>query len=191
MNKAQLYALFDFELNQKYNWSIKKFVQKCKKLDAKVIQYRDKINNLDKKREILLRLRKEWKGILIINDELELANLVDGIHLGQEDITNIDIDKKNAIKKIREKIGKRWIGLSTHNAFEIKEANNLDIEYIGLGAYRNTSTKKDIKGILGEDIKRLSKLSYKDVAIIGGVRVDDEIDFAKYKVVGSDIYLYN
>ena len=186
---ADLYILFDFELNQKYNWSIEKFVQKCKKLDAKIIQYRDKINNLDTKREILLRLRKEWKGILIVNDEVELVNLVDGLHLGQEDIAKIDKDKVKAIKKIREQIGKRWIGLSTHNTHEVKEANTLDIDYIGLGAYRDTSTKKDIKGVLGESIKELANLSSHDVAIIGGVKVSDKIDFAKYKVVGSDIYL--
>jgi thiamine-phosphate pyrophosphorylase len=66
----------------------------------------------------------------------------------------------------------------------------LDIDYIGLGAYRDTSTKKDIKGVLGSYVEKLSKLSTHPVAIIGGVKVKDEIDFAEYRVVGSDLYLY-
>lgn len=186
---AILYALFDFELNQKYGWSINRFVSKCEKLDAKVIQYRDKVNSLDKKREILTELRQKWQGILIINDELELAPLADGLHLGQDDILNISKSKTDAVSKIRQKIGNKWIGLSTHNIHEIEEANSLNIDYIGLGAYRDTSTKKDIAGVLGKEIEKLSTISTHDVAVIGGVKVSDNIDFAKYKVVGSDIYL--
>ena len=186
---AILYALFDFELNQKFGWSIDKFINKCKKLNAKVLQYRDKINNIEKKQEILSEIRQKWENILIVNDDLELVKFADGIHIGQEDISKISIDKVKAIQKIRKKIGNKWIGLSTHNEKEILEANTLDIDYIGLGAYRDTSTKKDIKGVLGKEIEKLAKLSTHDVAIIGGVKVSDNIDFAKYKVVGSDIYL--
>jgi len=98
-------------------------------------------------------------------------------------------DKKEAVEILRENLKDKIIGLSTHNKDEIEEANRLDIDYIGLGAYRDTSTKKDIQGILGDDIKLLAAYSKKDVAIIGGVMVSDEIDFAKYKVVGSDLYL--
>ena len=186
---AILYALFDFELNQKNGGSIDKFVSKCEKLDAKVIQYRDKLNSLDKKQEILTKLRQKWQGVLIINDELELAPIADGLHLGQDDILNISKNKRDAVNKIRQKIGNKWIGLSTHNIHEIEESNSLDVDYIGLGAYRDTSTKSDIVGVLGKEVEKLSAISTHDVAVIGGVKVSDNIDFAKYKVVGSDIYL--
>ena len=187
---AYLYALFDFELNQKYGWSIEEFVLKCKQLDAKIIQYRDKVNSLKTKREVLSKLRDIWDRTLIINDKIELVDLADGVHLGQEDISKISIDKNRAIDILRDKIGNKIIGLSTHDKDEILEANSLSIDYIGLGAYRNTSTKKDAK-VLQIDIKKLSELSVHDVAIIGGVKISDDIDFAKYKVVGSDIYIYN
>jgi len=34
-------------------------------------------------------------------------------------------------------------GVSTHNLDEIVQANALNIDYIGLGAYRPTNTKKE------------------------------------------------
>ena len=187
--QASLYALFDFELNSAKNLSIKEFVNLCYKLDAKIIQYRDKVNPLLKKQENLLILRELWDRTLLVNDEVKLSSLCDGVHLGQEDLSLIHPDKKEAVKILRENLKDKIIGLSTHNKKEIEEANQLDIDYIGLGAYRDTSTKRDIQGILGDDIKLLASYSKKDVAIIGGVKVSDEIDFAKYKVVGSDLYL--
>ena len=77
------------------------------------------------------------------------------------------------------------IGLSTHNKEEILKANKLPLDYIGLGAYRPTSTKKT-SNILGEKIIDLIKYSYHPVAVIGGVKIYDKIP-SKFKVVGSDI----
>ncbi|NPA11571.1 MAG: thiamine phosphate synthase, partial [Epsilonproteobacteria bacterium] len=83
---------------------------------------------------------------------------------------------------------KGMVGLSTHNKDEVLEANSYPLSYIGLGAYRPTSTK-DTTNILGEKILEIAKLSTHPVAIIGGVRLDDEIE-CEYKVIGSDICRY-
>ena len=69
------------------------------------------------------------------------------------------------------------------------KANNLDIDYIGLGAYRQTNTKSDAS-VLKESLSKLASLSFKPVGAIGGVRVDDEINGVTYAVVGSDLYEY-
>lgn len=185
---SKLYALYDFELNQNKKKTLKEFVQICHDKNAEIIQYRDKINPHDIKKKILLELRKLWDKTLLVNDDIELAYICDGVHLGQDDFHKIADTKQEALNILREKLDKKIIGLSTHKKEEILEANSLDIDYIGLGAYRNTTTKKDIQDILGASVEELVKLSSKDVAIIGGVRVDDEIDFATYKVVGSDLY---
>ena len=189
MAKSILYALFDFELNQRKGKSIDEFLSICKKHNAKIIQYRDKVNDIDIKIESIMKLKANFDGKVLVNDDIELAIFCDGVHLGQDDLKAVDEDFSKAVEKVRNQIGNKTLGLSTHNKEEILLANELDIDYIGLGAYRDTSTKKDIKGILGEEIKELASLSSKDVAIIGGVKVSDEIDFAKYKVVGSDLYL--
>jgi thiamine-phosphate pyrophosphorylase len=76
------------------------------------------------------------------------------------------------------------VGLSTHNIKEILEANKLPLDYIGLGAYRKTSTK-NTSNILGDKIINLIKYSYHPVAVIGGVKIYDKIP--SIKVIGSDI----
>jgi len=187
--QPSLYALFDFELNQKKGKSLEEFVKLCYKLDAKIIQYRDKVNPLSIKKSNLLKIRELWDRTLLVNDEVDLVEFCDGLHVGQEDLLSIYTDKQKAVKVLRKSLKKKILGLSTHNKKEILEANDLDIDYIGLGAYRDTSTKRDIQAILGKDIKLLASHSKKDVAIIGGVKVSDEINFAEYKVVGSDLYL--
>jgi thiamine monophosphate synthase len=65
----------------------------------------------------------------------------DGLHLGQEDLEKIHKDKNLAIKLVRIKIKDKLLGLSTHNEIEILEANELNLDMIGLGAYKQTNTK--------------------------------------------------
>jgi len=175
-----IYALLDYDLLQKYNITIDQFIAKAKELNAPILQYRDKNSSLDEIKIRLLQIRKLWDKILIINDYIELVQYADGLHIGQE-----DLEKYKSIEKIRDQIGNKIIGLSTHNKEEILQANQLDINYIGLGAYRDTSTKK-VSSIKGDELLELAKLSNKDVAIIGGVKLDDDIP-TKYKVIGSDI----
>jgi thiamine-phosphate pyrophosphorylase len=176
-----IYALLDFDLIQKYNISIENFINKCYELDTKIIQYRDKNSNLKDIKNRLKKIRKLWNKTLIINDYIDLIEFADGLHIGQE-----DLEKYKSIEKIREKIGNKILGLSTHNKKEVLKANNLDINYIGLGAYRPTNTK-DVKSIGGEKLLEIAKLSNKDVAIIGGIKLNDNFENIKYRVIGSDI----
>ncbi len=129
-------------------------------------------------------------SILIINDYIELASLADGLHIGQEDLLKIDSNIKDAIKKIKEELPSKMVGISTHNKEEILLANETDIDYIGLGAYRDSSTKKDIN-IKGKELLELSFLSKHPVALIGGVKIDDNFDGynIKYKVIGKDLVI--
>ncbi len=184
---SKIYALFDFELNQKKGLTIEEFVKRANKKEAIYIQYRDKVNLQTKKIEHIKRLKGLWKGVLLVNDDIDLVVYCDGLHLGQEDFFRFAQDKKIAVKKIREIIGDKILGLSTHNEDEVKEANSLDIDYIGLGAYRDTSTK-DVQTLLGESISTIAKNSKHKVAAIGGVKSSDKIKHIDFLVLGSDIY---
>ncbi len=126
------------------------------------MQYRDKINLLEIQKENLHFLKSNTDIPIIINDNLELLKLVDGLHLGQEDLEELslkmNLSRENTVKFIKKTNPDKTIGLSTHNEKEILEANSLDLDYIGLGAYRDTSTK-DVSNLLG----RKSKLSCKNI----------------------------
>ena len=182
-----LYVLCDNETLLKKNITLEKFVVLCKEKDVKIIQYRDKVSSLEDQKSNLLYLKSELNIPIIINDKIELIEFADGLHLGQEDFENIHKDKKIALKLVRAKIKNKLLGLSTHNEIEILEANNLELDMIGLGAYKSTSTK-DVSTILGDKISYLAKISKHPVCAIGGVQIDDKIENIRFNVVGSGFY---
>lgn len=181
-----LYALCDYETLVQKNITLEEFVKICQIADAKIIQYRDKSSDAERKRQNLLMLRALWEKTLIVNDELALVDLCDGVHLGQEDLRAIDSDKKRAAFEVRKRIGQKIFGLSTHSEEEVLEANTLPVDYIGLGAYRR-STTKSVHTILGDRISQIASLCVHPVAAIGGVRLDDKISNVTYLVVGSGL----
>lgn len=182
-----LYVLCDYETLLKKNISLEKFVDLCKKKDVKIVQYRDKISSLQEQKTNLLYLKSQLNIPIIINDKIELIEFADGLHLGQEDLDKIHKDKKLAVKLVRLKIKDKLLGLSTHNEIEILEANELVLDMIGLGAYKNTSTK-DVSTILGSKISYLAKISKYPVCAIGGVKIEDIIENIRFNVVGSGFY---
>ncbi len=182
-----LYVLCDYETLLKKNISLEKFIYLCKKKDVKIVQYRDKISSLEEQKTNLLYLKSQLNIPIIINDKIELIEFADGLHLGQEDLDKIHKDKKLAVKLVRLKIKDKLLGLSTHNEIEILEANELDLDMIGLGAYKNTNTK-DVSTILGSKISYLAKISKHPVCAIGGVKVEDIIENIRFNVVGSGFY---
>jgi len=137
--------------------------------------------------EDILSIKKRFNGKLIVNDYIKFVEFTDGLHVGQEDLKQIASSSKSAIKTIREKIGDKILGVSTHNVEEIIEANSLNIDYIGIGAYRETKTKRDAK-ISGKIVLEYAKNSLHPVAIIGGVKLSDRFPpQISMKVIGSDI----
>ena len=190
----KIYALCDYETLQKKGVSLKKFLQICSKFNVVYIQYRDKISPLKTQKENLDFLKSNTTIPIIINDYLELLEYADGLHFGQEDIEALKEkfafkDRKILLQFLKKKYPSKKFGLSTHNEKEILEANQLPLDYIGLGAYKNTSTK-DVSNILGDKISCLAKISKHPVGAIGGVRVDDIIESVTYNVVGSDLLNY-
>jgi thiamine-phosphate pyrophosphorylase len=186
--QTPIYALCDFELVQSHNLTLIEYIRKINKLDIVYIQYRDKINSVEVQIKNLKVLMENIDVPVIINDRLELLEFADGLHFGQEDIDEISskfkLSRQNTIKIIRKKYPNKILGLSTHNEKEILEANTLELDYIGLGAYKNTSTK-DVSTVLGEKISYLAKISKHPVGAIGGVTMDDQIPHISYNVIGS------
>ena len=129
------------------------------------VQMREK----GKSREELLKLGRELKKIcrevkFIVNDDPYLAKDLDadGVHVGQEDI------QKFSIEKIREVVGDKIIGLSTHSLEQVREANELDIDYIGFGPVFSTQTKEYNVGL--DDVRKVVELSKHPVFFIGGIK---------------------
>lgn len=184
-----IYALVDKETLRSKKVSLSELLQHLKTFsNIPILQYRNKSGTLEEKKSDLLLIRKHYNGKLIINDTIELISYADGLHVGQEDLRRQSADLKEAVHLIREKIGDKLLGLSTHNKAEILEANTLDLDYIGLGAYRASSTKSEAN-VGGKALLLDAAYSKHPVGIIGGVRLDDEFEApVVYKVIGSGLY---
>lgn len=185
-----LYALIDRDSLIARAVSIEAFAQKLTEFNAPIAQYRAKNISTAQRIDDLKVIRSHYNGKLIVNDDIDAIAYADGLHLGQEDLLRFSDDKIEAVDTIRKLIGNKLLGISTHNKSEILEANDLDLDYIGLGAYRTTATKKEAR--VGKALLDIAKISKHPVALIGGVRVDDHFDceLIAYQVVGSDLFNY-
>ena len=184
-----IYALVDKETLKQKGVSLKILLQHISTFpNIPILQYRNKRASLEEKKEDLEIIQAHYDGQLIINDNVELIAYADGLHLGQEDLRAYSHDLNEAVNLVRQKIGTKLLGLSTHDKDEILEANTLDLDYIGLGAYRATDTKSEAN-VGGKTLLEVAKHSKHPVGIIGGVRLDDIFEEPiVYKVIGSGLY---
>lgn len=185
-----IYALVDKETLLHKRVSLQAHIQHLSNFpNIPILQYRNKLASLEEKKEDLLLIRDYYDGTLIINDTIELIDYADGLHIGQEDIRKYSDDLMIAVNLIRQKMGTKLLGLSTHNKEEILEANTLDLDYIGLGAYRATDTKSEAN-VGGKALLEAARYSRHPVGMIGGVMLEDEFDEPIiYKVIGSGLYM--
>ncbi len=184
----RLYALCDQDMLDSKGLSLSDYVELAKQNSAEIIQYRNKNADIAFIKQQLIFIRKNFDGFLVVNDAYELIEFCDGVHVGQEDLKAIDEDIFKAVKILRSVIKEdKILGISTHNEEEVLQANDMDLNYIGLGAFRETSTKKDISVVLGNSIDSIASKSKHFVAAIGGVRLDDEFKNITYHVIGSGL----
>ena len=172
-------------------------VKKACVAGVKWIQLRVK----DKSEEDYLILAKEAKVIcdfydvkLIINDNVNVALLVNayGIHLGKSDMNP---------KEARKIIGKKIIIGGTANTIEdVKNLIASDVDYIGLGPFQFTSTKKNLSPVLGlegyhaivQQLVELQKNSTSTIKIplviaVGGIKTEHVKDLMKTGIYGIAI----
>lgn len=183
----RLYALCDQDLLDSKGLKLEEFIEIAKHHNAEIIQYRNKTADISFIKAKLIEIRKIYSGFLIVNDSYELIEFCDGVHLGQEDLKNIDNDIQRAVSIVRSVIGKDKIfGISTHNEEEVLQANDLDLNYIGLGAYKDTNTK-DVPKTLGASLDQIAAKSKHFVGAIGGVAITDTFVNVTYHVIGSGL----
>src|SRR5579863_2274790 len=101
---------------------------------------------------------------LIMNDraDLCLAAEFDGVHVGQDDLS------PEAVRKI---IGPdRWLGVSTHNPEQLREADLTSADYLAIGPVFATSSKENPDPVVGlEGVRRARALTRKPLVAIGGI----------------------
>ena len=131
-------------------------------------------------KEVILDTAFEVKEIchrthttFILNDHVDIAVKVDcdGVHIGKQDISPT---------QARTLLGNTKIIGCTANTFEdVKILSQFNINYIGIGPYRFTTTKEKLSPILGlegyQEVLENMKLHNINIPLIaiGGIQVND------------------
>ena len=163
-NKKFVYLISPNKIINKSFYIILNQVFKSKKV--KFFQLRLKKESNKNKTIIakkILKICKKYKVKLIINDDPYLALRVNahGCHLGQKDMNILD-----AKKILKNKI----IGVTCHNSIKLaKIASSGGANYIALGAFFKTRTKKVIYKANIKSLVKIKKLVNLPIVAIGGI----------------------
>jgi len=131
-----------------------------------LLQYRNKTGDawqmLEQARELKRQLGSSVKLIMDDRADICLAAGFDGVHVGQQDLSPAGA---------REVIGETlWLGVSTHNSEQVKEADKSSADYIAIGPVFATISKAKPDPVIGlEGVARARTLTRKPLVAIGGI----------------------
>ncbi|GAB1858247.1 thiamine phosphate synthase [Flavobacteriaceae bacterium MHTCC 0001] len=162
-------------------------IQKACQYGAELVQLRLK-NSSEKK---ILKAAEEARDItshyqtrLIINDHYKIGKKVnaDGVHLGKTD----------TCPTIARKALKSWqiIGGTANTLDDCNSLIDKEVNYIGLGPFRFTTTKDNLSPILGKNgyLTIIEALKSKmPVIAIGGITIEDVPELLKTGIHGVAI----
>ncbi len=162
-NKKFIYLISPLKIKKSfYNDLIE--VLKYKKVGF--FQLRLKRQNFKKKLLIGKKIKKICKKYdvkFLINDDVNLSKKLnaDGCHLGQKDMN---------IFEARKLIGKKIIGITCHNSIKLVNiAVNNKADYIALGAFYSSKTKKVKYRAPTRILKQVRKIIKTPIVAIGGI----------------------
>ena len=116
---------------------------------------------------------KQYQATFILNDHIHLIKEIGahGVHLGKADMCPTEA---------RELLGSEYIiGGTANNMTDVQNLYKANVDYIGLGPFRFTQTKKNLAPVLGlEGYKQIVENCQKDkinipIVAIGGIEIED------------------
>jgi thiamine-phosphate pyrophosphorylase len=164
----RLYAILDvtcFAPQLRTTNSIVEFARDLAEGGVTLLQYRNKEGDtramMRHAREIKRVL--EGKVTLIMNDRADICVAMgfDGVHLGQDDLP---------AEGARLVVGERIVGISTHNAEQVKQTDASPADYIAIGPVFPTTGKKNPDALVGlEGVRAARAATKKPLVAIGGI----------------------
>lgn len=154
--------------------SLEEVVSEAVKGGVTMVQLREKDASTREFYELSMKMKQILSSHdvpLIINDRLDIALAcdADGLHIGQSDMPYAIARKLLGKDKI--------IGLSVESVQDAIDANDLDVDYIGISPVFNTQTKTDTVGALGlKGIEEIAKISKHPMVGIGGINIQNAAD---------------
>ena len=158
-----IYLISPNKINSNFYKDLKEVLKTNK---VKYFQLRLKSISTDKIIKISRKIKKickYFKVKFIVNDNplISLKVGADGCHLGQSDMD---------IEKARKIIKKKIIGVTCHNSLnKAKKAIAKKADYIAIGAFQKSITKKIKYKATLNDLKKFRIITKKPIIAIGGI----------------------
>lgn len=153
---------------------LRKAEEACKN-GVRLVQLRMKNYPMDDVRKKAIAMKKmchAYGAIFIINDFVNLANEIsaDGVHVGSKDM---------CVQDARALLGDdKIIGATANTIDEVVEHWTNGVDYIGLGPYKFTTTKRKLAPILDQNMNAILDIAKNKgvtcpIYAIGGIQKQD------------------
>ena len=134
----------------------------------KVSFFQLRLKNTSFKKKLLIgkkikKICKKYNTKFLVNDDVHLAKKLnsDGCHLGQKDMH---------ILKAKKFLKNKIIGITCHNSIKLAKAAIEDkADYLALGAFNTSKTKKTKYKANINLLKRIKKITKTPIVAIGGI----------------------
>lgn len=163
------------------NRTMESMVEGAARGGVRIVQLREKHVSTREFIDLARRVKEVLEGTgvpLLINDRVDIALAAgaDGVHIGQSDMSYPDARRLMGSGAI--------IGLSVETIRQVLEAEQWDVDYLGVSPVFSTPTKTDTLTEWGlEGIRRIRELSRHALVAIGGIH---KANAAKIMAAGAD-----
>jgi thiamine-phosphate pyrophosphorylase len=187
-NKKFIYLISPRKIKNKKFYSDLVSIFKSKKISFFQLRLKKesskKIINIGKK---IKKICKKFNVKLIINDNPFLAKKInaDGCHIGQSDST---------VSESRKILKNKIIGITCHNSKKLIKKAVIDrADYIALGAFYSTKTKKVKFRAKIKLIKEAKKITKIPIVAIGGINLSNykKLLLNKANFLAISSYIWN
>jgi len=166
-----LYAILDPEQTR---LPMLEVADRLTRAGVEIIQLRDKTASprsiFTQARELAAFLAP--RGVrFILNDRPDIARIAGagGVHVGQEDLPPEDARRICSAPC--------WVGVSTHNQEQLREAALTSADYIAVGPIFATATKRNPDPVVGLELLRAARqMTDKPLVAIGGITLERAAD---------------
>lgn len=162
-----LYAILDTQLARK---PLENLAQDLADAGVRLVELRDKQSSPRRIHEQSRQLADQLRPLgarLIVNDRADIAVMTEagGVHVGQNDLP---------VEDARRICGRGlWVGVSTHNLEQVREADRTSADYIAVGPIFPTATKENPDPVVGiEFLRTARRLTQKSLVAIGGITLE-------------------
>jgi thiamine-phosphate pyrophosphorylase len=165
----RFYPILDTTVLQSRNCNLSTAAGALLAAGVKILQYRHKDAWLqahyDEARAVS-ELCGQSGALFVVNDRADFAKLLNaGLHVGQDDLPPAACRLVNP---------KAILGFSTHNAQQLRRANDEPADYLSIGPVFPTSSKEKPDPVVGVDgVAKLRALTNKPLVAIGGITLQN------------------